>query len=157
MKYRILRDDELEGLQEDFKHFLIVNGVHNEEWVEMNERQPVKAVELVELFSDAVLQKVYEKIQVLEFRSEKSCLVFKVGREVIELISIQAEAATSIDLSTPESIHAALVNDGKNLRFFKTEKAYSQVRELEIHQMIEQGCVPSVEGFWHALETVIIG
>jgi hypothetical protein len=48
MKYRCLTDDELKLLADDLKHFLIVNGVHAEEWEHMNKVNPDKAVQLVE-------------------------------------------------------------------------------------------------------------
>ena len=66
MKYRTLKEDELLGLEEEFKQFLIVNGIHNDEWVKMNQEETDKAVELVNIFSDTVLQTVYEKIKFID-------------------------------------------------------------------------------------------
>ena len=83
MKYRILSQEELELLEDDLKAFLIVNGIHGDEWREMNKSNPVKAVELVELFSDTVLQKVYDKIRFIEHRSPKSCMVFHLKEDKI--------------------------------------------------------------------------
>ena len=40
MKYKILKDNELKALEDDFVAFLITNGVHNEEWLEINENEP---------------------------------------------------------------------------------------------------------------------
>lgn len=154
MKYRILSQEELEILEDDFKAFLIVNGVHNEEWVEMNASNPDQAVQLVELFSDTVLQKVYDKIRFIEHRSEKSCMVFHLKEDVIELISINAKDDTA-DLSTPDSIHEALSKNAAALSVFKTEKAYAKDRSMEIHEMLEQGCVNSSEAFWYQLEKVV--
>ena len=79
----MLTGEELEVLAEDLKHFLIVNGVHDDEWREMNVSDIAKATSLVQLFSDTVLQKVYEKIQFIEHRSETSCLVFKLEKDKI--------------------------------------------------------------------------
>jgi len=110
MKYRILTMEELEVFEEDFKQFLIVNGVHTEEWEEMNKSDKDNAVKMVELFSDSVLQKVYEKIIYLEHRSEQSCLVFKLNKENIELISINSNS-DKISLETPELIHDAILNN----------------------------------------------
>ena len=154
MKYRILSQEELEILEEDFKAFLIVNGVHNEEWVEMNASNPDQAMQLVELFSDTVLQKVYDKVRFIEHRSEKSCMVFHLKEDKIELISIGAKA-DGVDLTTPDSIHDAMVKNAEKLSIFKTEKLYSKERTLEIHEMLEQGCVNSSEAFWIQLEKVI--
>ena len=154
MKYRMLTNEEMEIFDEDFKHFMVVNGVTNEEWLAMNEDNIEKATELVELFADTVLQKVYEKIRFIEHRTSNSCMVFKLNKEIIELISINRNEDT-LDLSTPESIHNALVNSSKQLSIFKTEKAYSDNRELEIHKMLEGGCVNSSKDFWNSLAKVL--
>jgi len=151
MKYRMLAMEELEVFEEDFKQFLIVNGVHAEEWEEMNLSDKERAVKLVELFSDSVLQKVYEKIQFLEHRSKKSCLTFKLKKENIELISINVKENSKASLETPESIHKALKKKSSELTIFKTQKKYSKSREVEIHELIEEGCVLSDKTYWEFL------
>jgi hypothetical protein len=150
----MLTKEEMEIFDEDFKHFAVANGVSNEEWLEMNQKNPAKAVELVKIFSDVVLQKVYEKVKYIENRSANSCLVFKLDKDFIELISINGNS-DSVSLETPESIHEALVQHPESLTFFRTKKAYNKTRELEIHDMITQGCVNSSESFWILLEKVI--
>lgn len=154
MKYRILTDDELEVFAEDLKHFLIVNGVHSEEWEEINKNDKEKAIQLVELFSDNVLQIVYEKMKFIEHRSPKSCVVFQFKEDEIELISLNVKNGMS-DLSTPESIHDALVNRPNEIALFKTTKKYNKKREIEIHEMLTQGCVNSSEEFWVSLNKLI--
>lgn len=144
----------MEIFDEDFKHFAIANGVSNEEWLEMNAENPEKATELVEIFSDTVLQKVYEKLRFIEHRSQTSCLVFNLLIDEIQLISINSKNET-VDLSTPESIHEALVNSPQDISIFETKKAYSKNREEEIHDMLMQGCFNSSEAFWILLKKVI--
>ena len=150
MKYRMLSDEELQLFEEDLKHFLIVNGVHGEEWEKMNQEHPEEAKNLVGLFSDTVLQKVYEKLKFLEHRTKSSCMVFQLKDNSIEMISINANE-DKVDLSTPEGIHEALVNKVEALTFFRNEKQYSKNREEEIHEMLEQGCLNSSEVFWTQL------
>lgn len=155
MKYRVLTNEELLPLEEDLKAFLIVNGVDSSLWEKMNENEPHKAVELIEIFSDVVLQKVYEKIRFLERRSKSNCLVFKLGTDAVELISLQLKPESTCDLSTPESIHDALTHHSTEISYFKTSKKYNSEREVEIHQLIESGCVLSNEAFWILLEKVL--
>ena len=154
MKYRMLTTEEMEIFNEDFKHFAIANGVSNEEWVEMNQSDQKKATKLVGLFSDTVLQKVYEKLKFIEHRSPASCLVFKLNESDIDLISLNRKS-DKVDLSTAESIHDALVNMSSELTIFRSKKTYSKVREEEIHEMLTQGCVNSSEAFWILLNKVI--
>lgn len=155
MKYRLLNEEERKFFDQDFKYFLISNGVKNEEWLEINEKDPDKATNLVEMFSDAVLDIVYKKVEFIEFRSIDSCLVFRCLPGEMELISIVAKPNEEVDLSTPESIHATLIHQPKSVSLFKTKKKYSKEREVEIHTMLEQGCVNSSKEFWDALELVI--
>lgn len=155
MKYRMLTDDELRHLEEDLKHFLIVNGVHDTEWEALNRDNPEKARELVGVFSDTVLQKVYEKLEYLEFRSEDACMVFHCGKERQEVIVLNRKSGAAIDLSTPESIHDALSNHAQDLSFFRSSKEYNGKREEEVHRLLEQGCVLSTREFWEAMATSI--
>lgn len=156
MKFRLLNKEEREAFDEDFKHFLITNGVSNEDWLAMNEANPEKAQELVAIFSDTVFQKVMEKMKFLEMRAKDSLLVFHCEEKEIELMGINPiPGAVDIDLSTPESIHEALQNKAKSLQFFKHKKAYTKEREVEVFEMLENGCVPSHEAFWMALNKSI--
>lgn len=153
MKFRLLNKEEQQAFDEDFKHFLITNGVSNEEWIALNESNNPKAIELVAVFSDTVFQKVMEKIKVLELRQDKSLMVFLCGKERIELIGINVmPEATEVNLSTTDTIHSALTKSAKFLQFFKQNKAYDKERELEVFEMIEKGCVPSHIDFWNNLK-----
>lgn len=157
MKYRMLTDEELEHLEGDLKAFLIVNGIEGDTWKKLNESEPEKAIALVELFSDNVLQIVYEKLEFLEFRSEDSCLVFHLLPEEVHLISVSRKPGSSCNLSTVESIHDALVNHSSALTWFRTSKGYGDSREQEIHRLLENGSVLSTKEFWEALEQGLLG
>jgi len=154
MNYRILTVEEMQVFDEDFKHFMITNGVTNEEWIEMNVSNVSKATSLVELFSDTVLQKVYEKIQFIEFRSEDACMIFHCMTDNMELISLN-KIGGEIDLSSPELIHKALLNNSENISVFKTQKTYTETREKEMHEMFEKGCFVSSQEFWNALNDLV--
>lgn len=154
-KYRYLSDEELQHLEEEFRQFLVVNQVYKEEWEQINRDEPHKALELVGLFSDNVLQTVYEKIRFLEKRTADSCFVFHFTPEEIQLKVIQVEKPGKADLSTPEGIHEALLQHSNDMSFFKSSKKYSTSREAEIHQTLEQGATVSTADFWEMLEKLI--
>lgn len=154
MKYRLLNNDELSLLEDDLKAFLIINGIDGTEWEHINKKEPEKAIGLVEIFSDTVLEKVYSKIQFLEYRSLKTCIVFHCKAEETEFISLQLNERSTADLSTPESIHQALLNNAGEIQFIRQSRPHNKTREEEIHQLLEQGCTPSVQEFWVSLETV---
>lgn len=148
----MLSNEELALLEEDLKHFLISNGIYAAEWKTLNENEPEKALNLVELFSDIVLQKIYEKLKVLEYRSKEHCFVFRLHEDRIDLIGLKGDG--TVDLSQVESLHEALAAKTNQIKFFRQSKAYNGSREEEIHQMIHEGCVPSHEAFWMQLEKV---
>lgn len=167
-KYRLLSDEELTHFEEEFKQFLIVNGVHAQEWEKLNREKPALALELVGLFSDQVLQRVYEKIEYLEKRQPDSCFVFRLNSHEMQLIAIQLKPAVpdlptgqtggrqdapkEADLSTPESIHHTIRAYPQTLTYFKQNKVYQKSREEELHQLLEQGAVLSSREFWESLE-----
>jgi Family of unknown function (DUF6495) len=155
MKYRVLTKQEMEIFDEDFKYFLITNGVKNEEWLAMNQSDIEKATTLVELFSDTVLHKVYEKIEFIEFRSPDACMIFRCLPERMELISLNKKQGIS-DLSSPETIHEALSKSPEDLSIFKSEKTYSLSREEEMHELFEKGCFISSQEFWNALQVLVV-
>lgn len=153
MKYRILTNEELTILEKDFVAFLIVNGIEGDMWAQINQDEPDKAIELVELFSDTVLQKVYEKIFYLEKRSEESCMVFYIGEKDMQLIVLSRKSDSTIDLSTPELIHEVLTNKLFELEVFSSKKSLNKTHELEVHDLVSSGCVLSEKSFWTSLKT----
>lgn len=152
MKYRILTNEELAILEKDFVAFLIVNGIEGDMWAKINLEEPDKAIELVELFSDTVLQKVYEKIFYLEKRSEESCMVFYIGEKDMQLIVLSRKSESTIDLSSPELIHEALTSKLSELEVFSSKKSLNKTHELEVHDLVSSGCVLSDKSFWTSLK-----
>jgi len=154
MEYRMLSREEMTLFDEDFKHYLIVNGISNEAWLEINEKNVSEAQKIVEVFSDVVLQKAYEKIQFLEFRSKQQLMVFSCEKEGIHLIGLSSKD-DRVDFSTPESIEESILNYNSQIESFQQTKKYSKKRELELFEMTEQGCVVSTKTFWGKITKLI--
>lgn len=134
MKYRLLTNEELKELEEDFKHFLITNHVYNEEWIQLNKSNDKKVMELVELFSDIVFEKALSKINFLETINSRGISVFFCNKNEILMIGISS-ANETIDFTK----HT--FEDFKNdLTIFKTAKSYSKKREEEIFDLLNSGC-----------------
>jgi len=157
MKYRLLTHEELTLLEDELKQFLIVNGVEGDTWLKLNQNEPEKALKLVEIFSDNVFQKVYEKTEYLERPSADECYVFHFGKEKAELIAFKKKDKNdkTFDLSSSESILDALQHHLADLDFFKSEKSYTKSREEEIHEMVQQGCLHSTKEFWYSLKSLV--
>ncbi|PIZ06352.1 MAG: hypothetical protein COY57_02475, partial [Flavobacteriales bacterium CG_4_10_14_0_8_um_filter_32_5] len=66
LKYRLLTSEELRELEEEFKHFLIINQIYDDEWKLLNQQKSQKVEELIVLFSNLVIEKALKKIAFLE-------------------------------------------------------------------------------------------
>lgn len=156
MKYRILKDEELAELEDILKQFLIVNGVHGEEWKRLNEEEPDKALDLIELFSDHVLQIVYEKTFYIEKLTPNMAFFFHFDKDAIHLISIQRKNMdeSSLDLSSIEKVLDALKNRITELVYFRQSKSYSKSREEELHEMFQAGCSKMIDSDWKLINEI---
>ena len=134
MKYRKLTVDELKELEEDFKHFLIANGIYDDEWVKLNKENPTKAQDLVDMFSDVVMDKALKNIKFLEHITPEGINAFYYEEQGVVLIGIAANNK-SIDFTKDN------LDQFKNdLNIFKTTKPYFKTREEEIFELLETGC-----------------
>ena len=134
MKYRCLTDEELTTLEPEFKQFLIANNVYTEEWEALNKRKDKKVQELVEMFSDIVMEKALKNINYLEHLSANSINAFKCGAKEMTLIGINTKNQ-NIDFNKD-----TLTDFADELNIFKTSKPYNKVRELEIFELLQSGC-----------------
>lgn len=134
MKYRSLTDEELKELETEFKHFLITNNVYTEEWEELNKKNDKRVQELVEMFSDIVLEKALKNIQYLEHITTNDIKAFGCFENEMVLIGITS-LNTQLDFTKN-----TLADFKDELNIFKTSKSYSNERELEIFQLLESGC-----------------
>ena len=154
LKYRILSTEELAALEEEFKQFLIVHGVFGEEWKKMNEENPDEAIELVEIFSDTVLEKVYSGINYLEFRTKDLLILLAYSEDKIEQIRIQAKGSTEIDLLNWQGFTAAM-NSLEKLDAFYGKKVLLSLRNESIHEYVNQGFTPADKSFWEQMKSFI--
>jgi hypothetical protein len=154
MRFRLLSNEELEHLEVEFKQFLIINHIHSDEWIQINAKEPEKALALVEFFSDTVLLKVYEKMDFLEFRSKQLFSVYRILSEKIQAIHVASEDET-ISLEDDKGLSLAINSSPSKLTIYRGEKQVNPFKEDEVHRLVEQGCVKSTESVWEQLNLLI--
>jgi len=154
MRFRSLSIDELKELETEFKQFLIINQVYNEEWIEMNQKDLEKANALVDLFSDQVLEKVYSKIDFLEKRDKQAFSVFAVTKNDIETITIQSKNQ-SIELVTNAQIETALNQHLNELEIYCGTKKLAKNKCDEVFDLIKEGCSISTFDVWHSFSSFL--
>ena len=154
MRFRSLTIDELKELETEFKQFLIINQVYNEEWIEMNQKDLEKANALVDLFSDQVLEKVYGKIDFLEKRDKNAFSVFAITKNDIETITIQSKNQT-IELLTNAQIETALNQHLNELEIYCGTKKLAKDKCDEVFDIIKEGCSISTFDVWHSFSSFL--
>ena len=63
MRFRRLTLPELEPLEQEFKHFLGVNGLPAEEWALIKQTNPERTEQLLDNFSDMILERSLKNIK----------------------------------------------------------------------------------------------
>jgi hypothetical protein len=155
MKYRLLTMEELGFLEEELKQFLIVNSVHGDEWERLCDQEKEKAEKLIEMFSDTVLQTVYERIKFLEFRANDILVLIKIMDDHAESITIKRSNHSDIDLSNDVFLEKLFELYKADIEVYRAVKQHQLSREEEIHQLIMRGCGPSTPERWQAFDNMI--
>lgn len=140
-KYRFLDDIELKELEEEFKQFLISNGLHNEEWEALNKKNPDKAIDIVGLFSDLILDKVYDKTDYLLHLTPKSVKTFQFFQEKAVLLGVDYEGQGNIP---GKDTLAFITEHASQMKIYGTSKSFKQEdRNKEIHFLVTKGVLAS--------------
>ena len=119
MHYPCLSLAQLEALETDFVAFLIVNGVEGETWKTLNETNPSKAQELVNLFSQVVWEKVLKETNYVKRLSESERIFGYLGEE---------QGVLLIGQQNPSG-----------WAFHKAKKQWEGKRESEVFTLLQQG------------------
>ncbi len=123
MKYVRLSKEELEEMEKEFVDFLVVNGITAEDWVAIKENEPLNADEIINQFSDVVWESILRSTNYLNKVEDTTAYYFKCEEEEIKLKKVvKTETAAEVYTAT---------------------KKYTQVRELEMFDMIQKGCTIS--------------
>lgn len=147
MKYRRLSLSELESLSQDFVHFLVVNGIPAEEWVRIKSENLARTNQLLDDFSDLVYQTTIEKVNYLMRVAPKEILAFHCKEDAMTIASISLSTDESFDFTAFESLEIAMHQLPKKamINRFSTKSVYKKTRDLEIFDLLENGCGISTE------------
>ena len=140
MKYRRLTEEELQALEQEFVNFLAAAQITGPDWEKMKINEPQVAEELIDAFSDLVYEKVLKNIQLLEYRDAKTLNIFKFEEDKILLLGLRVKEKSEMDLTKPESFKLNNLTIS-SLTVIKTERKYSKSKEMEVFELIQNGCV----------------
>jgi len=140
-KYRKLSTKELEGLNDHFVKFLVVNGVTPEQWEGIKSSKPLEAEKVIELFSDAVFESSMRQAKYLIHKGEFHVYCFKCDDEEFHLAAIDLPKDGNITVEQLMSGNEFTDESAEGVKIYGTSKKYSKEREVEMFEMTEKGCL----------------
>jgi hypothetical protein len=150
-KYRTLELAELEELKKEFVDFLVLNGIPADEWELIKRDNKESALATIELFSDVVFESILRKVKFLEFRNSNHLHVFQCLPDQLILVAMEANENEEIDFLNPDFISSSMLTPPKEVKVFTTTKSYSKTREMELFELIQNGCTITDDRLFKAL------
>ena len=137
VKYRYLTDEELHEFEEEFKHFLIANGLHSEEWEKLNNEDADKAIEVVGLFSNLILDKVYDNVKFVVHVGQKDLKAFKFYEDRAVLIGVDYKGKHEFP---NDDILKFIADNASDMVIYSTSKTFlKENRNQEVHFLVKLG------------------
>jgi len=146
MRFRRLTTKELDILEKDFISFLASNTITAGDWEKLKVEENEQAEDLINMFSDIVLETSLKKVHFVEHCSKSELMFFKCNPKEIILIGLRSKNS-EIDLSEMDLGQLKTEMTAS----FSTQKKYSKNREEEVFDMLNQGCSISDGKLFEAL------
>ena len=153
MRFRRLTTEELETLEPDFVQFLASNHITAKEWMALKEEASEKVQDLLDMFSDIVLEKVFNSIEYLQHRTKNTIRVFYCQEKKITMTGLQISDPNK-DLTNPDDL--ALLTNPESIvgavKLFQIDKDYAAERADEVFSMMyKDGCQTASKGMFDVL------
>ncbi len=139
-KYRLLTPQELKELEKEFIEYLIINGISAEDWASIQKKDAAKHDKEIELFSDVVFESILQKISFLEYRSKNSLQIFQCLPDKLVVVSMES-SSEFVNFMDQAYITNATNNPPEDLKVYTASKSYKTIREVELFEMLQTGCV----------------
>lgn len=153
-KYKILSDEELKLLELEFKQFLISNGIHDEHWRAINEKDPDKAIDLVEQFSDVVYDKYMDNVKYIAYFSENEIKAFWYRKDHAMLIGLK-DLSGKLDFRRDDWwMRLPEVHDQVET-YFLEKKVEENRRNIELFKLISAGAMVITEDHFKRLHLLV--
>ncbi|MEI8117156.1 MAG: DUF6495 family protein [Flavobacteriia bacterium] len=146
MRFRHLSSDELFSLETEFKQFLVVHELYDEEWRLLAENEPQKAEHFIELFSDLVLGRVYNQVSFLVHFSNTMVSFFDMRNNPLKAYHIKCSEDHS--LQNENDLQQVLRDHFDQLQFYTGEKQLVKEKADEVFDLISKGSESCEEGYF---------
>ena len=151
MKYRRLTTEEFNEMAEDFAIFLASNSIDKNEWDGIKSDDPTKAEEILDIFSDMVLDKAFRTGKYMERISESEIHCYYFMPNQAHMISLRHTAGLGKSF-----LHNSLSAYGPDeLEMIQGTKTYGQSREEEMFTIMQTGASLSDGKLYQKLITLL--
>ena len=137
MRFRRLTKEELFALETEFKQFLIIHELYDEEWRALAENDPNKAEQFIELFSDLVLHKVFDEVSFLVHFTSHLVSFFDVRESVLKAYHFKYLGPDTIE--NEYDLKNILLEQFDQIELFKGEKSKEKDKADEVYALIRKG------------------
>lgn len=144
VRYRRLSSNELRLLEQPFIRFLAAQSIPAGDWERIRDNESERYNELVDLFSDTVMEKTLHNVKILEQRNDRRIVFYRFSAEEAELIGLEFDEVPGFDLAGEFRLEELIEYLGKKeVRYslIHGKKQYSTDRSKEIFAIMQQGAV----------------
>ena len=142
IKFRRLKPVELKELEGDFVKFLATNSIPAADWEKMKKENPKRIQDLIDEFSNLVLETAYQKVNHLLLVRKNELQAFQLGDKNAEMFGVKFDNSTT-DLTQGNQLETIFKNPGAFIkmkpRLFNLSKEYSKPKPDEVSFLISIG------------------
>ncbi len=147
VKYRRLTIEELSALESEFVRFLAAQSILAEDWEKIKNIDKERESELIDLFSDVVIEKTLYNAEYLEQRTSQRILCYKVEEDKILLQGLELGASEDFDFTSEFQLSTLvnlLENPNVELGFISGTKDADDINK-EVFALIEEDAMISID------------
>jgi hypothetical protein len=137
VRFRRLTQDELFALETEFKQFLIIHELYDEEWRILAQNSPEKAEQFIELFSDLVFLKVFEEVSYLVHFTSNLVSFFDVREEVLKAYHFKYQGKESIANET--ELQRVIMEEFDQIEVYSGTKKRTKEKADEVFDLVRKG------------------
>lgn len=139
MKYARLTKEQFEELHQEFINFLATQSITADEWANLKVNKPEVAEMELDVFSDLIWEGVLNKAEYLEHFAPQHMYLFHLDEKNMHAIVVNVKN-DEVDITAKEGYNWLRENlMDESVEFLQADKAYTEDKNLDKFQMIEQG------------------
>lgn len=157
MKYRRLTIDELQSFEKEFIIFLSANGIDGQDWERKKNKNDVLVDQMMDDFSDFILEQIITKVDYFEFRSPQLAVFYEVKETKVQAFIIQSVSAKNADLSIDDQLFNLLQSTPESLKINMANRPLDskEKRNQFVFGELNKGCLITKGETFNMLKTIL--